>query len=343
MPTTRQVSLASRPQTAVLPENFMMLEGATPPLGDGDVLVRHVYMSVDPYMRGLMNDGGVAYAAGFEIGKPLFGRVIGEVAESRNADFREGDFVYGMLDWADWSVAKGGESLRRVDPARAPLSYYLGTLGFPGLTAYVGMTLIGQPKEGETVYVSAASGAVGQVAGQLARIAGARVIGSAGSDEKVRFITGECGFHDGFNYRIAPTVLEALRLHCPEGIDVDFENVGGENLDAVLAHARPFARIAVCGMISQYNLAEPYHLKHVNEVVSKRLNMRGFVVRDHAHLIEQFIDETAGHIADGRMAVEEDVMQGLENAPTAFIGMLAGENFGKRVVQVGADPRSAAN
>lgn len=337
MPTTRQVTLASRPQTVVVPENFAMQEAVTPDLGEGDVLVRHIYMSVDPYMRGLMG-GGVAYAAGFEIGQPLFGRVIGEVAQSRNADFREGDFVYGMLDWADWSVAKGGESLRRVDSARAPLSYYLGTLGFPGLTAYVGMMLIGEPKPGETVFVSAASGAVGQVAGQLARIAGARVVGSAGTDEKVRFITGECGFHDGFNYRIAPSVLEALRLHCADGIDVDFENVGGETLDAVLAHANPFARIAVCGMISQYNLAEPYHLKHVNEVVSKRLNMRGFVVRDHAHLIEQFIDETAGHIADGTMAVAEDMMFGLENAPAAFIGMLAGENFGKRVIKVGDDP-----
>ncbi|WP_416899285.1 MAG: NADP-dependent oxidoreductase [Minwuia sp.] len=332
---TRQIVLASRPDGWVVPENFAVREADMPLLDPGDVLVRHLYMSVDPYMRGLMNDGGVAYAAGFQIGQPLFGRVIGVVESSRNKDFREGDCVFGMLDWAERSVARGGESLRVVDPAKAPLSHYLGTLGFPGLTAYVGMTLIGQPKEGETVYVSAASGAVGQVAGQLARIAGARVIGSAGTDEKVRFVVGECGFHDGFNYRTVPSIPEALRLYCADGIDVNFENVGGANLDAVLVQANPFARFAMCGMISQYNEHEPYHLKNLNEIVSKRLNVQGFVVRDHSHLIEQFIEETADHIAAGRMTVAEDITNGLENAPAAFIGMLKGENFGKQVVKVG--------
>lgn len=337
MPSTRQIVLNSHPEGWVTPDNFAMAEAETPELEPGDVLVRHLYMSVDPYMRGLMNPGGVAYAAGFQTGRPLFGRVIGQVAQSRNDSFREGDCVYGMLDWADWSVAKGGESLRVVDPARAPLSYYLGTLGFPGLTAYVGMMLIGQPKDGETVYVSAASGAVGQVAGQLARIAGARVVGSAGSDEKVRFIIGECGFHDGFNYRLWNSLEEALRLHCGDGIDVNFENVGGANLDAVLAVANNFARFAMCGMISQYNLTEPYHLRNLNDIVSKRLHVQGFVVRDHAHLIEQFIDETADHIANDRMTVAEDIVEGLENAPQAFIGMLQGDNLGKRVLHL-ADP-----
>ncbi|ANK80645.1 MAG: hypothetical protein TEF_07420 [Rhizobiales bacterium NRL2] len=333
MPTTRQIVLNSRPQGWVTPESFAMREADTPELAPGDVLVRHLYMSVDPYMRGLMNEGGVAYAAGFQIGEPLFGRVIGQVAQSRNDKFREGDCVYGMLDWAEWSVAKGGESLRKVDPDLAPLSYYLGTLGFPGLTAYVGMTLIGKPREGETVYVSAASGAVGQVAGQLARIAGARVVGSAGTDEKVRFIVGECGFHDGFNYRLF-SIAEALRLYCGDGIDVNFENVGGANLEAVLEVANDFARFAMCGMISQYNLTETYHVRNLNEIVSKRLHVQGFVVRDHAHLIEPFIEETADHIARGRMSVAEDIVTGLENAPQAFIGMLQGDNLGKRVVHI---------
>ncbi|WP_417519867.1 NADP-dependent oxidoreductase [Minwuia sp.] len=334
MPTTRQIVLNSRPDGWVTPDNFRIAEAEVPPLDEGDVLVRHLYMSVDPYMRGLMNDGGVAYASGFQIDAPLFGRVIGVVDSSRNPDFSEGDCVYGMLDWAEWSVARGGESLRKVDPDLAPLSHYLGTLGFPGLTAYVGMMLIGKPKDGETVYVSAASGAVGQVAGQLARIAGARVIGSAGSDEKVRFFTNECGFHDGFNYRTVPSIPEALRLFCSDGIDVNFENVGGANLDAVLAHANPFARFAMCGMISQYNLKEPYHLRNVNEIVSKRLHVQGFVVRDHSHLIESFIEETAEHIRSGRMSVAEDIVNGFENAPDAFIGMLKGENLGKRVVKI---------
>lgn len=311
-----------------------MAEAEVPLLDPGDVLVRHLYMSVDPYMRGLMNPGGVAYASGFQIGEPLFGRVIGIVESSRNKDFSEGDHVFGMLNWAERSVAKGGESLRKVDPKLAPLSHYLGTLGFPGLTAYVGMMLIGKPQQGESVYVSAASGAVGQVAGQLARIAGARVVGSAGTDEKVRFITGECGLHDAFNYRTAPSILEALKLHCPDGIDVNFENVGGANFDAVLHHANEFARFAMCGMISQYNARKPATLVHINEIVSKRLHVQGFVVRDHSHLIDQFIEETADHIRAGRMTVAEDIVNGLENAPAAFVGMLKGDNLGKRVVKL---------
>jgi NADPH-dependent curcumin reductase CurA len=334
MAITRQIVLNSRPDGWVSEDNFRVAEGEVPLLDKGDVLVRHLWMSVDPYMRGLMNDGGVAYAAGFQIDRPLFGRVIGVVDSSRNPDFSEGDHVFGMLNWAEMSVAKGGESLRRVDPALAPLSHYLGTLGFPGLTAYVGMMLIGKPQAGETVYVSAASGAVGQVAGQLARIAGARVVGSAGSDEKVRFIRNECMFHDGFNYRTVPSILEALRLHCADGIDVNFENVGGANLDAVLAQANEFARFAMCGMISQYNLTEPYHLKNLNDIVSKRLHIQGYVVRDHSHLIEQFIEETADHIRAGRMTVSEDIVSGLENAPAAFVGMLKGDNLGKRVVRL---------
>lgn len=336
MTTTRQIVLNSRPEGWVSEDNFRLVAGDVPLLDKGDVLVRHLFMSVDPYMRGLMNDGGVAYAAGFQIGKPLFGRVIGVVDSSRNPDFREGDHVFGMLDWAEMSVARGGESLRKVDPALAPLSHYLGSLGFPGLTAYVGMILIGKPQTGETVYVSAASGAVGQVAGQLARIAGARVVGSAGSDEKVRFIRNECLFHDGFNYRTVPSIPEALKLHCSEGIDVNFENVGGANLDAVLDQANEFARFAMCGMISQYNLTEPYHLKNMNQIVSKRLHVQGFVVRDHSHLIGQFIEETADHIRAGRMTVSEDIVNGLENAPSAFVGMLKGDNLGKRIVQLAA-------
>ncbi|MEC9347612.1 MAG: NADP-dependent oxidoreductase [Pseudomonadota bacterium] len=337
MPTTRQVLFASRPTGPVVPGNFSFGTAETPPLGDGDVLVRHIYMSVDPYMRGMMN-GAVAYAAGFEPGRPMYGRVIGEVTESRNPAFPEGAFVYGMLDWAEWSVAKGGESLRIVDGSRAPLSYYLGALGFPGLTAYVGMTVLATPKAGEQVFVSAAAGAVGQIAGQLARIAGAHVVGSAGSDEKLRFITAECGFHDGFNYKLVPSVLEALRLHCPRGIDVCFENVGGATLDAVLAHANTFARLSLCGMISQYNALDPYHVRHLNDIISKRLSIHGFVVRDHAHLIDRYIDEMSGYIADGLVAVAEDISHGLDAAPAAFIGMMRGDNFGKQLVQVGTDP-----
>lgn len=337
----RRVLYASHPDGWVTPDCFSFDEAPVPDVADGDVLLRTVYVSMDPYMRGLMATGAHSYAEMFKIGAPLNGRVIAEVVESRHPDFRAGQFVFGMQDWSEYSVARQGAGLRIVDEKAAHLGHYLGTLGFPGLTAYVGMVKIGQPKAGETVYVSAASGAVGQVAGQLARISGARVVGSAGSDAKVDFVRDECRFDAAFNYNNVSSVGDALKEHCPDGIDVNFENVGGENLQAVINNANIEARLVICGMISQYNTKAPFGVTNLNEMVSKRMMMKGYVVRDHAELLPEYLDRMSSWIREGQVQVKQNISQGLDSVPDAFIGMLKGQNFGKQIVQFGVDPFSS--
>jgi len=291
--TNRQIILKSRPEGWVTLDDFEMRQGDVPAPGPGDVLVRAVFMSLDPYMRGRM-DAAKSYAANFDVGEPLKARIIGQVSASENDAFQPGDVVFGMLDWADYSLAAGGRGLRHVDADLAPLPYHLGALGMPGMTAWIGMEL-GEPKEGETVFVSAASGAVGQIAGQIGRLRGCRVVGSAGSDAKVAFLADELGFDAAFNYKTADGILAALESEAPEGLDVYFDNAGGAVLEAALDHANPFARFIECGMISQYNLSreETPGIRNLTHINRKRIRMQGFIVSDHADRLDEFTDEMA--------------------------------------------------
>lgn len=327
----REIVLAARPQGWPKPSDFALREAELPEPRAGELVVRTLYLSLDPYMRGLMSEGK-SYAAPFALGAPLTGRVIGVVEASRHPDYREGEHVFGMLRWADRALATGREDMRKIDPALAPPPAWLGPLGMTGMTAWVGMTLLGEPKPGQEVYVSAASGAVGQIAGQLAKQAGARVVGSAGSAEKCAFVQG-LGFDACFGHRGADPA-QALPGQFPNGIDLYFDNVGGPTLDAALASMNPFGRIVVCGMVSQYNEAEPYGVKNLPLMTRMRLTMQGFVVREYYDLIPEFIAFMAPLLKDGRVRHREHVAPGLENAPAAFIGMLKGDNLGKTIVQV---------
>lgn len=327
-----QVLFKARPTGWVDESHFEIVTGEAGAPEDGEVLVKNLYMSVDPYMRGRMREGR-SYAAGFELGKVMQAGVVGQVIESRNPDVPEGTYVNGMLNWEEYTVAKGSH-LRKVDPDLAPLSYYLGILGMPGMTAWYGLLHIGKPKKGETVYVSAASGAVGQVVGQIAKVKGARVVGSVGDDAKLAYILDEIGFDAGFNYKTVESYGAGLRETCPDGIDVYFENVGGKMLDAVLARVNPFARIVACGMISQYNLEKPEGVHNLVNIVGNRVLMQGFIVSDHFDMMPQFEKEMAGWLKDGKLKYRETFTRGIENAPQAFIGMLKGENMGKAVVQI---------
>lgn len=337
-----QIILKSRPVGWVKETDFGQRETALPAPGDGDVLVRSLYMSLDPYMRGRMDDAK-SYAQCFQLNEPLKARVIGEVAASENTAFRQGDVVFGMLDWADYSLAPGGRGLRHLpdhaDGDLAPLPCYLGILGMPGMTAWIGMEMgAGQNgyAPGETVFVSAASGAVGQIAGQIGKFQGCRVVGSAGTDAKAAFCVEELGFDAAFNYNAGPDYLDALKSHCPDGIDMYFDNVGGEMLEAVLDHANTRARIIVCGMISQYNLgrAEMTGVRNLTHINRKRLRMEGFIVSDHAGRLDEFMQQMGAWMKSGKIKYKLDITKGLGNAPRAFIAMLKGENFGKQVVQI---------
>ncbi|MDD9876333.1 MAG: NADP-dependent oxidoreductase [Magnetovibrio sp.] len=336
--TNRQIILARRPRGWVEPDDFGTREGPVPDPGAGDVLVRAIYMSLDPYMRGRMDDAK-SYATPFQLGAPLKARVVGEVARSRNPAFADGDLVFGMLDWADYTLVPGGGGLRAIPPGDLPLAYHLGALGMPGMTAWIGME-IGQPKPGDTVFVSAASGAVGQIAGQIGKLKGCRVAGSAGSDAKAAFVTDDLGFDAAFNYKTAGDLLAALQARCPDGIDVYFDNVGGAMLEAALDHANPFARFVECGMISQYNLSrdETPGIRNLTHINRKRITMQGFIVSDHADRMDAFMAEMTGWLESGAVKYRIDTAEGLEAAPLAFIEMLKGGNFGKQVVRIGPEP-----
>ena len=337
--TTRQILLKSRPDGWVTLDNFDSREVTTPDLGEGDVLVRAIYMSLDPYMRGRM-DAEKSYAANFELGEAMIARCVGEVVESANTAFDVGTLVVGMLDWADYSVVKGAKGLSPIDPDLAPLPYFLGILGMPGLTAWIGMTEIGQPKEGETLFVSAASGAVGQVAGQMGKMIGCRVVGTAGTDEKVAFLKDELDFDDAFNHRTETDYLAAMQRTCPDGIDVNFENVGGAMLESFIEHANDFARSIQCGAISQYNLVgdDRFGIRNLENIHRKRIRMEGFIVTDHWRRMGEFQAEVGGWLKAGKIKYKIDMTDGLENATAALIGVLEGKNFGKQVVKIGDEP-----
>jgi NADPH-dependent curcumin reductase CurA len=328
-----EIRLAARPKGFPKDSDFELAETAIPEPADGEVLVRNVYMSVDPYMRGRMNDTR-SYVPSFQIGKPLQGGAVGQVVESKSEALAPGDWVNGMFGWREYYVADGG-SLMKIDPGQAPVSKALGVLGLTGFTAYVGLLDLGQPKEGETVFVSAASGAVGSIVGQIAKLKGCRVIGSAGSDEKVA-AAKDFGFDDGCNYRDeAPG--DALDRLCPDGIDVYFENVGGDHLEAALPRMRLFGRVVLCGLISQYNDTEVRPGPSLVPALANRLTIRGFIISDHFDRLPDFLRDMSRWLEEGKIKDEETIVDGIENAPAAFMGLLNGQNRGKMLVKVGPD------
>jgi NADPH-dependent curcumin reductase CurA len=329
----REIRLAARPSGFPKDSDFELAETPIPEPADGEILVRNVYMSVDPYMRGRMNDTK-SYVPSFQIGQPLQGGAVGQVLESRNEAVSAGDWVNTMLGWREYYVADGS-SVMKIDPDLAPVSKALGVLGLTGWTAYVGLLDLCQPQEGETVFVSACSGAVGSVAGQIAKIKGCRVVGSAGSPEKVAWVK-EIGFDDAFNYK-EESPAEALDRLCPEGIDVYFENVGGDHLAAALPRMNTFGRVALCGLISQYNDTEMRAGPSLVPVVANRLTIRGFIISDHFDRLPDFLRDMGTWVREAKVTDEETVVEGIENAPRAFMGLLRGENRGKMLVKVGPD------
>lgn len=328
----REVHLASRPNGAVTLDHFTLAETDVRPPAEGEVVVRNTYLSVDPYMRGRMNDVK-SYVPPFEVGQVLDGGALGEVIESRSPDLSVGDTVTHNFGWREYATAKAGD-FRLVDTTSIPATAYLCALSMIGLTAWVGLVDIAQMREGDIVFVSGAAGAVGSMAGQIARLRGAsRVIGSAGSDEKVRWLTDELGLDAAFNYKNGP-VRTQLRQAAPDGIDVYFDNVGGEHLEAAIGASRLHGRVALCGMISHYNDAEPVAgPRNLPICIGKRLTLRGFIISDHQHRMRDFLSEVGPWIADGRLKTRETIVEGIEHAPEAFLGLLRGDNTGKMLVR----------
>jgi hypothetical protein len=337
MPTSvnRQVVLRSRPVGMPKPGDFELVESPLPSPKDGEVLSRTIYLSLDPYMRGRIS-GAKSYAASVEPGQVIVGGTVGEVLESRHPGLAKGDVVLGYDGWQSHAVSKGG-GLRKLDPKQAPVSTALGVLGMPGMTAYVGLLDIGQPKPGETVVVSAASGAVGSAVGQIAKIKGGRAVGVAGSQDKCNYVVRELGFDACVNYKKGD-LLASLKQACPNGIDVYFENVGGDVLRAVMQLLNQNARIPLCGMISEYNATESTPGPNLRPLLFNRALIKGFIVSDHMTRMGDFVKDCGGWLRDGRLKYREDVVVGLEKAPEAFIGLLQGQNFGKLLVRVGEDP-----
>jgi len=328
----RQVTLAARPKGFPQDSDFALVEAEIPRPGPGEVLVRVQWLSVDPYMRGRMSEVR-SYAKPTELGEPMTGQAVGEVVESDDPRFAVGDTVVGQLGWQDYALARGG-SLRKVDTDLAPPQLYLHVLGATGLTAWFGLFDVARPLPGDTVVVSGAAGAVGQIVGQLARIAGCRTVGIAGGPEKVADLTGVYGYDAGIDYK-GDDLNAALKDACPRGVDVYFDNVGGAISETVFRRLAVGARIAVCGQVSQYNLVEPELApRNLGFLIVFRARMQGFLVSDYAHRFEEGIARLGGLLADGRLTYREHVTEGLEHAPAAFMGMLRGENRGKALVKL---------
>jgi hypothetical protein len=328
--TYQRIVLASRPKGEVSAENFRLETLAVPELKDGEVLIRNHYLSLDPYMRMRMEDVK-SYAAPQAIGETMIGGTVGEVVATKNPKFAAGDKVVGMLGWAEMGVSDG-VMLRKVDTTYIPLSAYLGSVGMPGMTAWYGLTQIMLAKEGETIVVSAASGAVGSVVGQLAKLRGCRAVGIAGGAEKCAYVVNELGFDACVDYK-AGNLQADLAAATPNGIDALFENVGGEILDASLARMNPFGRIALCGMIAGYD-GEPLAIKNTLVLLTMRLTMRGFIVSEHIDLWPQGLKELGMLVATGKLKFRESIAPNLAAAPEAFIGLLKGKNFGKQLVKL---------
>ncbi|WP_135852836.1 NADP-dependent oxidoreductase [Halorussus salinus] len=332
--TNRKYLLAKRPDGKPDRDTFELAEEDVPDPAPGEVLVRTLYLSVDPYMRGRM-DAGESYADPWAVGDPLRGGVVGEVVESNGAGFEEGEVVAGDLQWADYATARGSD-LQSVNPDLAPVSTALGVLGMPGRTAYFGTREVARPNAGDTFVVTGAAGAVGSVAGQIAKQSGARVVGFAGSDEKVEFLEDELGFDAGINYKTTDDYGAALDEAAPEGVDSYFDNVGGPITDAVFSKLNVDARVAVCGQISMYNAEEmPTGPRKLGKLIESRATVEGFLVSDFAPRFEQATRQLGEWVAEGEIQYRETVTEGLENAPDAFLGLFEGENIGKQLVQVG--------
>ena len=332
-----QIQLASRPEGEPTAANFRLVEVPVPALKEGDVLVRNHYLSLDPYMRGRMNDSK-SYAAPQPLDEVMIGGTVGEVVESRNPAFAAGDKVVGMGGWQEYVVVGAHErgALRKVDTTYIPLSAYLGAVGMPGVTAWYGLVKIINPKAGETVVVSAASGAVGGAVGQLAKARGCRVVGIAGGPEKCAAVVNELGFDACIDYKAHPDVKslsKALKEACPDGIDGYFENVGGMILDAVMLRCNAFARVALCGMIAGYN-GEPIPMALPQLLLTNRMKLEGFIVSEHMEVWPEALKELGTLVATGKFKYRETVAEGLASAPEAFLGLLKGRNFGKQLVQL---------
>jgi NADPH-dependent curcumin reductase CurA len=334
--TARRIVLASRPVGEPKPSDFRLEEFPVPQPGPGEMLLKTKWLSLDPYMRGRMSDAP-SYAKPVGVGEVMEGGAVSEVVASNNDKFAKGEIVLGHSGWQTHALSNGS-GLRKLDPKLAPVQTAVGVLGMPGMTAYTGLLEIGQPKAGETVVVSAASGAVGSIVGQIARIKGARAVGIAGGPDKCRYVREELGFDDCVDHR-DPALRDKLKAACPKGIDVYFENVGGPVQEAVLPLLNFFARIPVCGLIAQYSATElppgPNRVPLIfRDILTKRLTIRGFIVSDFWGRFDEFIREVPQWIRDGRIKYREDIVDGLENAPEAFMGLLKGKNFGKLLVRV---------
>jgi NADPH-dependent curcumin reductase CurA len=330
--TSREIQLAGRPEGEPSETDFKLVEVSLPDPGPGEVLIRNQWMSVDPYMRNRMNDVK-SYVPPFQLDASLDGGAVGEVVASEDPSLEPGDLVLHGLGWRSHAVAPV-KAVRKIDTSIAPPQAYLGVLGMPGLTAYAGLIEIAGLREDDVVFVSGAAGAVGGVAGQIAKLRGHHVIGSAGSPDKVSYATEELGFDSVFDYHDAP-VAELLGKAAPDGIDVYFDNVGGDHLEAAIGALNQHGRVALCGAISQYNATEPAAApRNLHLAIGKRLTLRGFIVRDHGHLMGDFVREVGTWLSEGRIRYRETVVEGLENAPAAFIGLLRGENTGKMLVRL---------
>jgi NADPH-dependent curcumin reductase len=325
----RRVLLASRPAGWVSEGNFRLEAAPVPAPAEGEVLVRNLWLSLDPYMRGRMSDAK-SYVKGVDIGEVMVGQTVGEVVESKHPQFRKGDKVLTQLGWQLYGVSR---DLVKLENKSVPLSYYLGMLGMPGMTAYFGLKEVGQPKPGETVVVSAASGAVGSVVGQLAKLWGCRAVGIAGGAQKCAYVNRELGFDACVDYK-AGNLQRDLKAACPKGVDVYFDNVGGETLDTLLRHMNLFSRIVVCGLISEYNATEPYALKNIRAVLVNRIRIQGMIVFDWKARYGEALNALAGYYGEGKLKYRESVIEGLDNAPKGLIALLKGQNFGKQLVKL---------
>ena len=327
--TNKRIVLASRPVGPVSEANFRLEETPVPKPAEGEVLVRNLWLSLDPYMRGRMSDQK-SYVKGVELGEVMVGQTVGEVVESRHPKLKVGDTVLAPLGWQIYGCTKEAS---KVDPSRAPASYHLGLIGMPGMTAYFGLRELGQPKAGETVVVSAASGAVGSVVGQLAKIWGARAIGIAGGREKCAYVRDELGFDACIDYKTG-ALREQLKEQCPRGVDVYFDNVGGEILDTLLTRMNLFGRVVVCGTIADYNAIEPYRVRNWRAILVNRLRVQGMIVFDWKDRYGEALAALGGYFAEGRLKYKESIVHGLENAPRGLIDLLSGKNFGKQLVKL---------
>lgn len=327
----KQILLAARPSGAVTQKHFRVAESDIPKAGDGEIVVRAHYLSLDPYMRGRMDDAK-SYAAKAELNQVMVGMAVGEVIESHHEKFKAGDYVEARTGWQEYGLSKGS-GVRKLDANYVPLSAYLGAVGMPGVTAWIGLNEHGKPKPGETVVVSAASGAVGSAVGQLARMKGCRAVGIAGGRAKCDYVVNELGFDACIDYK-SENLEGALLSACSKGVDVYFDNVGGPTLDAVLGHMNAFSRIALCGQISGYNDPSALAITNMRSFLVNRIALRGFIVSDHMELWRPALKELADLVHTGKLKYRESVATGIENAPAAFIGLLDGKNFGKQLVKL---------